>query len=42
MNKLQGIGFSDIEKIIDFLYNAPYLAEEDMDIYEVIVLAMKA
>lgn len=41
MNELRRIGFSDIERIIDYLYNAPYLASEEMDIYEIIVLAMK-
>ena len=41
MNELRQIGFSDIERIIDYLYNAPYLDSEEMDIYEIIMLAMK-
>eukprot|EP00347_Sterkiella_histriomuscorum_P005212 403357465 len=39
---MQSLGFSDIEKSIEFLYNVPYFANEDMDIYDVIILAMKA
>lgn len=39
---MQSLGFSDIERSIEFLYNVPYFAGEDMDIYEVIILAMKA
>ncbi|CDW90164.1 UNKNOWN [Stylonychia lemnae] len=36
------LGFSVIERSIEFLYNAPYFDNEDMDVYEVIILAMKS
>jgi len=40
--QMKQLGFSQIERSIEFLYNAPYFDNEDMDIYEVIVLAMKS
>ncbi len=41
-SEIYPLGFSEIEKCIDFLHTAPYFDGDDMDMQDVVNLAMKS